>query len=310
MIIIRPCDLETTSLEPTAEVLEIGAYDIRDGRLYTTGLHTLVKPAAPIPYSATGIHHITNEMVADAPAWNVAWRKLIETYHGQEPAEIVFAAHMASYERQYLDALIKARWICTWKCSLRQWPDMESHSLQSLRYALALPADPALAMPPHRALPDSYVCGLLVLELLKHQTIETLIAWTNEPAIFTKLDFGEHNGKPLSEVRTSYFEWMLTRDFSADWKWNAQREIDRRATTAATERAAARQAYVDRMLQAIAGAAAVRDLELWYHNSAEDFANHGILVGSDEYDRLVKACADRKKVLLESGQPQFEGTST
>ncbi len=31
----------------------------------------------------------------------------------------------------------------------------------------------------------------------------------------------------------------------------------------------------------------------------------GIIVGTDEYDVLIKACGERKKVLLESGQPQF-----
>jgi exodeoxyribonuclease X len=314
MIIIRPVDVEATSLEPSAEVIELGAYDIRDGRLYTTGYHSLVKPAAPIPPNSSAVHHLTDADVADAPPWNVAWRKLVEVEPEHDGAEIVFAAHMASYERQFLDTLIKAQWVCTWKCAHRQWPDLDGHKLQELRYALHLPADPMLAMPPHRALPDAYVCGLLVLELLKYQTIETLIAWSAEPAIFTTFNFGQFSGKPLSAADGGYLDWMANKadQISEDWKWNARREIARRAGAAAEKAAADRQAYLDQSLAAIPGAASVRDLQNWWLGQSDIWARHGILVDGSEYARLVAACAVRKKQLQEAGEPQFEpaGTST
>jgi exodeoxyribonuclease X len=308
-MIIRACDLETTGKDATDEVIEIGAHDVRDGRVYSTPYWTFVKPAAPIPPSSSAVHHITDADVAAAPPWNEAWRVLVDnTGLPEAGVEIVYAAHVAAFERQWLDRLITARWICTWKCALRQWPGMESHKLQALRYALNLqPADPALASPPHRAAPDAYVCGLLLLELLKHQSVETLIAWTAEPAVFTKFDFGEHIGKPLSEARNGYFEWMLTKDFSADWQWNARRELQRRANAKVEEAATARRAYLDKMLAALPRAATVRDLENWYHGETEQLGVQGILVGTDEYDLLIRACADRKTVLLESGQPQFSG---
>jgi exodeoxyribonuclease X len=303
-MIIRVVDLETDGFEASNEVLEIGYYDLLDGKMdLTTGRKLLVRPARPISPVASAVHHITDADVADAPPWADAWRILVETRDDGE--ELKFAAHMAQFERQWLDKLIKADWICTWKCSFRQWPDLESHGLQAIRYALALSAESTLAMPPHRALPDAYVCGLLLLELLKHQTVETLVAWSSEPAVFTKFDFGEHTGKPLSEVRASYFEWMLTRDFSEDWKWNAQRELDRRAGAAAAKVIADRQLYLEHSLAALPGAASVRDLENWFIGQADPFAAHGILVGTEEYIRLIAACAARKAALLESGQPQF-----
>ncbi|MGY3482326.1 exodeoxyribonuclease X [Bradyrhizobium sp. USDA 4011] len=302
-MIIRPCDVETTGLDERAEVIEIGAHDIRDGKLYSLPRRTFVKPAAPIPPSSSGIHHITDADVADAPAWNTAWRILVEMEDDGE--ELKFAAHMASYERQFLDPLIKAHWICTWKCSLRQWPDLDSHSLQALRYALKLePADPTLAMPPHRAAPDAYVCGLLVLELLKHQTVETLVQWSNEPAVFTKFDFGQFDGKPLSAADDGYMDWLANKDhkMGEDWRWNARREIERRGTVK-------RKQALDLLLPAIAGAATVADLENWYHGSGPYLAKHAILIGSPEYDTLIQACAARKKALIEGGQPQFGATS-
>lgn len=309
MIIIRPCDVEATSLEPSAEVIELGAYDIRDGHLYTSGYHSLVKPAAPIPPNSSAVHHLTDADVADAPPWNVAWRKLVEIDPEYDGADLVFAAHAAAYERQFLDTLIKAQWICSWKCAHRQWPDLDGYKLQELRYALSLPADPMLAMPPHRALPDAYVCGLLVLELLKHQTVETLIAWSSEPPIFAKFNFGQFDGKPLSAADDGYLDWMANKadKISDDWKWNAKQEIQRRAGAATAIAVADRRRYLEQSFIALAGAACVRDLENWYLGQADHFAKHGILVDSDEYVRLLSACSARKKELLASGQPQFDG---
>jgi exodeoxyribonuclease X len=302
-------DLETTGLDPTDEVVEIGCCDIADGQI-VEGRRYFVRPARPIPYVASGIHHITDEDVKEAQPWADAWRNI-----AREPLadhNLVLVAHMAKFERPWIDPVLTSAWVCTWKSSLRQWPDLESHSLQAIRYALALPADPALAMPPHRAMPDAYLCALLLLELLKHQTIETLIAWSAEPAVFTKFDFGEHTGKPLSEARLGYFEWMLTKDFSEDWRWNAQREIKRRANAAVQAAADARRSYLDLSMVALAGAASVRDLENWFLGQSDHWAKHGITVDSDEYRKIVAACSVRKKELQKAGEPQFEpaGTST
>jgi exodeoxyribonuclease X len=312
-IIIRPCDVEATSLEANAEVIELGAYDIRDGHLYTTGYHSLVKPAAPIPPNSSAVHHLTDADVVDAPPWNIAWRKLVEIDPEYAGAELVFAAHVASYERQFLDPLIKARWICTWKCAHRQWPDLDGHKLQELRYMLKLPAETTLAMPPHRALPDAYLCGLLVLELLKHQTVEKLVAWSAEPPVFTKFDFGNrYRGQPLSAGDDGYLDWLANKEHSMgdDWRWNAKREIARRAGAAADKAAADRQLYLEHSLAALPGAASVRDLENWFLGQSDHWAKHGIVVDCSEYRQIVAACSTRKKELQQAGEPQFEPAGT
>lgn len=58
-------DTETTGLGENAEIIEIAIINMRGEVL----LDTLVKPTQPIPPEVTEINHITNEMVADAPAW-------------------------------------------------------------------------------------------------------------------------------------------------------------------------------------------------------------------------------------------------
>jgi exodeoxyribonuclease X len=301
-------DLETTGLEPTDEVVEIGCCDIVD-KVPVEGRRYFVRPARPIPAVASGIHHITDADVKDAQPWADAWRNI-----AREPLadhNLVLVAHMAQFERQWIDTVLTSAWVCTWKCSLRQWPDLESHSLQTIRYALALPADPALAMPPHRAQPDAYLCALLLLELLKHQTVETLLTWSAEPPVFTKFDFGQFKGKPLSVADAGYMDWLANKEhvMGDDWRWNAKKEIARRADAVTAKAATDRKAYLEHSFAALPGAASVRDLENWFIGQADDFAKHGIMIGTDEYDALIAACKARKSVLQATGEPQFGGTA-
>lgn len=309
MTILRVIDLESTGLAATDEVIEVAFYDVIDGALdVKSGRSALVRPAGLIPAVSSAVHHITYLDVKDAKPWADVWPMLAETPDVNVP--LVLAAHMASFERQWIDRVMPGlQWIDTWRCSLRQWPEFESHSLQAMRYELALPADPALAMPPHRAAPDAYLCGILLIALLKHQTVETLLTWSGEPPLFTIVDFGKHRGTLLTEVDGGYLDWLANKEHTMgdDWRWNAKREIQRRVEAPEIARAAERAAYVAMALAAIPGAASVRDLNNWYlGQSAEEFALHGIVVGTDELEAIVAACALRKKELVESGEPNFE----
>jgi len=62
-------DTETTGLDPRAEIVEIALIDY-DGAVL---LDSLVKPTRRIPWDATRVHNISNEMVADAPTWAELW---------------------------------------------------------------------------------------------------------------------------------------------------------------------------------------------------------------------------------------------
>ena len=60
-------DLETTGLSPeTDEIIEISGIKVRKGNVIEK-FTTLVNPGRPIPYSATRINGITDEMVENAP---------------------------------------------------------------------------------------------------------------------------------------------------------------------------------------------------------------------------------------------------
>lgn len=66
-------DTETTGLGEDAEIIEIAIINMRGEVL----LDTLVRPTQSIPPEVTVINHITNEMVADAPAWRDVFPRVL-----------------------------------------------------------------------------------------------------------------------------------------------------------------------------------------------------------------------------------------
>ena len=75
-------DFETTGLESTKdEIIEIGAVKISKGKIVST-FSTFVKPSVPIPAEITELTHITEEMVADAPAINYVLPDFYKYCHG------------------------------------------------------------------------------------------------------------------------------------------------------------------------------------------------------------------------------------
>jgi DNA polymerase III epsilon subunit-like protein len=60
-------------------------------------------------------------------------------------------------------------WICTYKCALRVWPELEGHSNQELRYALGratpFPGYERQLISPHRGAFDVVVTAAIFEEL-------------------------------------------------------------------------------------------------------------------------------------------------
>jgi exodeoxyribonuclease X len=203
---IRVLDVETTGLESTSAIVEIGWCDVteKDG-MWTAGapLSGLVNPEAPIPPVASAVHHIVDADVKDAPAL----ADFIADSDLFPHAIKVFAAHRAEFEATFLKS---APWICTWKVAVTLAPNAPGHKLQELRYWLGLEVDRAEADKPHRAGPDAYVCAALLARMLnsRKMTVEEMVTLSAGPVVLPFLTFGKHAMKPIQEIPTDYLDWM------------------------------------------------------------------------------------------------------
>ncbi len=252
---IRVIDLETgpEPIEGEPGIVEYGhidliaknvdmlgnPYDWEVGDFVET-LTTLVKPHAPIPAETSAIHNLIDKDVEDSPAWSEVAPHVIFVSHPIQKI-VALAAHNIECEKTLIgDAAGGLPWIDTYKVALRLWPDSMSHSNNAIRYFLNPEGlDRQRALPTHRALPDAYVTAFTLREALNAgHSVETLIKWTNEPALLVRCKIGEKwrnggKGTPWKDVDSGFLEWILSKDFDADTKHTAryhleQREIDQR----------------------------------------------------------------------------------
>ncbi len=226
---IRIIDLETTGIDATAHVVEVGSVDLLpDGTIARHEEH-LVKPPCLIPAEAQAVHHITDEDVAHAQPWKV----VADAFFNRSACSdlVAFAAHNAGFEKQWLTpALLRGiPLICTYKGAVRLWPQAPRHSNQVLRYWLQLQLDRSLADRAHRALPDAYVTAHLLREMLKKASIDDLIAWTGEPLLLPKVPFGKYRDQPWDAVPSDYLQWILRQaDMSEDVVHTARQHLAQR----------------------------------------------------------------------------------
>lgn len=209
-------DLETTGLTPDDKIVEIGWSHVMQkdgGWTVSPGMAMITNPHRPIDIIATSVHHITDEEAAGGIEIDIAIKHVLD---GAD----VLVAHVAKFEQQFIKTDLK--WIDTWKVACHLAPHAPGHSLQVLRYWLKLKVDPVLAMPPHRAGPDAYVCAALVARMLAKISIEEMIEISARPCLLPKLRFGKHADIPLVEVPKDYLRWILTQDFDEDVKFTAK----------------------------------------------------------------------------------------
>ncbi len=148
-------DLETTGRSPVYHrIVELAALRIeRDGTL--TRYQSLVNPGCLIPRDATAIHHITDEMVQNAPHFAIVGREFL-TF--AEDSTLV--AHNARFDLSFLQESLARTGLPLWtnktmdslKLIRTTHPGLPSYSLQNLRARFRLDSDNT--MQAHRAAAD------------------------------------------------------------------------------------------------------------------------------------------------------------
>ncbi len=231
---LRVIDLETTgdSLR-NGGVVEVGWQDLApdaDGRWALRGgpESRLVQPGCPISAVTSAVHHIVDEDVAGAPAWTALAPQIL-----QGEGVVALAAHRAAFEKRWcLPRLTgRARWICTYKCALRLWPDAPSHSNQGLRYWRRPPGlHRATGLPAHRAGPDAYVTAHHLRDMLAEASVSQLLAWSEQPALLVRVPTGALRGRRWDELDNAQLDRMLGGEWgqNPDMLFTARQEQARR----------------------------------------------------------------------------------
>lgn len=218
--VIRVIDTETTSFE--GGICELASIDIVDGQLCNP-MSDFVKPPEPITVGAMAIHHITNDMVADAPPIG----DVIDRYLGAD----VYVAHNAAFDRPKLPQ-ITGPWICTLKLARKLYPELESHSNQYLRYHFMLDVDVPEGLHAHRALYDCYVTAALLIRLNREVqlTIAQMRDISSRPSLLHTMRFGKHKGKTFEDIAAKdqgYLRWALANmDLDEDQKFTMQHYLE------------------------------------------------------------------------------------
>lgn len=214
---IRVVDSETTGIEPPPAngLVEVGWIDLvrQTPERWVAGAanSTLINPLRPIPPEASGVHHIVDQDVVDAPTWMVVKPDLYQGL-GDDP---VFAMHHAKFDQSFLE--LKGRVICTWKVAVKLWPDAPNWKNQTLRYYLGLKlAAPQLATP-HRAAGDVYVTAAILARAFYQfdTTVDELVKFSSEPVLMNRFLFGKHAMARL-DARTESGAWLVPTDY-LDW---------------------------------------------------------------------------------------------
>ena len=158
-------DTETTGLNSSLDhVVEIGAVRFnKDGVIDT--YNELINPCCVMPYQATIVNNITNEMLKDCPIINQVLPDFMKFIDGT-----ILVAHNVGFDLKFVNKelsrcglnTMKNYATDTLKLSKTIFPSLPSHKLQDLAVSFNIKALQA-----HRAQDDARVCMEVFLKCLK-----------------------------------------------------------------------------------------------------------------------------------------------
>lgn len=199
-------DTETTGIRAEKDhIIEIAAYD----PVKNLTFEKLVNPGRPIPPDATAIHHITDAMVADQPAFDVVAKQFCDFCSG----DVVLIAHnndgfdihflRTEFSRHNMTMPEAWKFLDTLKWARRYRSDLPRHTLQFLREIYGVAANNA-----HRALDDVIVLHKVFSQMTDDLHISTIYNLINKPRELQHMPFGKHQGQPLAKIPKDYLKWL------------------------------------------------------------------------------------------------------
>lgn len=198
-------DTETTGTRPDKDrIVEIAAYDPVNNRTFVQFVH----PGCPIPPECIAISGITDDMVSQAPSFEIIGRDFIE-FCGENA--VLIAHNNERFDKPFVEneclrsnlTLPSWDWVDTLKWSRKYRSDLPSHALQSLREVYGVEGNQA-----HRALDDVMTLYRIFSMMIDDLPIETVIFLLSQPTDVSHMPFGKYQGRPLAEVPRDYFLWL------------------------------------------------------------------------------------------------------
>ena len=158
-------DFETGNASPLS-ACALGASIFEDSVLVREQV-SLIKPPVGVRKFHWGnvrVNHITEKMVADAPAFDEVWQGIAKDAEGS-----VIVCHNASFDTGVLGACLahyhlrvpECRVVCTVKVARRVWPGLDNHKLDTVSAALGISLDH------HEAGSDARAAGLILQAALR-----------------------------------------------------------------------------------------------------------------------------------------------
>lgn len=220
-------DFEATDVSKEAEATQLGyrrvhfnnnGYVVAESMYSDIGdfipSHTVsCKPDRRISFGAMAVSHITPEMVENKPS-----HKEIANFVLPK-GEAYIIGHNIDYDIQVAANagvdVSQYKAICTQALARRMLPDLDSHSLGALTYAI----NPDLARQYCRNAHDAGYDVTFTLWLLEHlcelgniDSMEHLYAASEIARIPPTFTFGKHQGKAIKDIAVtdrSYLQWII-----------------------------------------------------------------------------------------------------
>lgn len=207
-------DTETSGLDEPVKVCECAFIEL-DPDLFTETArhHSLIDPERPIRASASGIHHITDDMVQDSPTLAQWFDQVLGNPFTNLPNDttVYMAAHNAKFDHPLVAEHLgkNVRLLCTLKLAQRVYPDAEDFKLSTLKYLFGIAKGAS-----HNALADVEAGVGLLQKIVADtgMTLDELHDYQSSPRILKTMPFGKHKGQPISEVPAGWVRWYRQQD--------------------------------------------------------------------------------------------------
>lgn len=225
-------DTETTGLELKDRICALGL--VMEDALH----YELIHPGKKIPPEASAIHHITNEMVQDAPSFVIS--KSCELIQSFNSTEHTLVSHNAPFDLAMLQKegiTWQGEIIDTLKCSKALMDDLEGYGLQFLRYELRLYRQEKDFFNPfgvnptaHNAISDALHTKMVYEYLLDLASHEKLAELSQSRLLLTRLPFGKYAKKRIETIALkdpAYLKWMLESlmDMDEDLRYSIEHNL-------------------------------------------------------------------------------------